>query len=111
MDIEGGEYDALQGAKSIIARERPVFIVEWTDLNLRAYGIVSERILQLCAEISYALYASPNLIPVTTELILKMAMSQTETFILVPNGDSLQPFTSADFISSRQIVSADALGV
>jgi FkbM family methyltransferase len=28
MDIEGGEYRALHGAKSIIAREKPVFVVE-----------------------------------------------------------------------------------
>ena len=44
MDIEGGEYCGLQGAKSIIARERPVFVVEWTELNLRAYGINSQKI-------------------------------------------------------------------
>jgi FkbM family methyltransferase len=110
MDIEGGEYDALQGAKSIIARERPVFVVEWTDQNLRAYGISSERILQLCSEMGYALYASPNLIPVATKLILKMAMSQTETFILIPNADCLRPVSFAGSMSSRRAASADAEG-
>jgi FkbM family methyltransferase len=110
MDIEGGEHDALQGAKSIIARERPVFVVEWTNMNLHAYGINSDRILELCAEIGYSLYASPSLIPVTTELILKMAMSQTETFILLPNGASLRPFTSTDLISCRRAASADPSG-
>jgi FkbM family methyltransferase len=102
IDIEGGEYGALQGAKSIIARERPVFIVEWTQLNLHAYGINADRILQLCAEMGYALYASPNLIPVATKLILRMAMSQTETFILVPHGECLGPFASTDAISWRR---------
>lgn len=87
IDIEGGETRALEGAKSIIAREKPVFVVEWTDLNLRADGIKSESILQLCAEIGYSLYASPTLLPVATGLLLKMTMSQTETFILVPNRD------------------------
>jgi FkbM family methyltransferase len=95
MDIEGGEYDALQGAKSIIAREKPVFVVEWTDLNLRAYGIPSGKILQLCEEIDYGLYASPSLSPVPTPLILKMTMCRTETFILAPRGDKLQPVASA----------------
>jgi FkbM family methyltransferase len=108
MDIEGGEYGALQGAKSIIARERPVFIVEWTDMNLPAYGIHSERILQFCAEMGYALYASPNLTPVATKLILKMAMSQTETFILVPNERCLRPSASPDSATWRLSVSADA---
>jgi FkbM family methyltransferase len=108
MDIEGGECGALQGAKSIIARERPVFVVEWTDLNLRAYGIKSEKILQLCADMDYALYASPTLIPVSTKVVLKMAMSQTETFILVPNERYLPPFTSTDSAKCRRAVSARA---
>ncbi len=89
IDIEGGEYGALQGAKCMIARERPVLIVEWTEMNLQAYGINSRAILQLCADMGYSLYATPNLIPIATGPILNMAMSQTETFILVPNGDCL----------------------
>jgi FkbM family methyltransferase len=108
MDIEGGEYGALQGAKSMIAQERPVFIVEWTDLNLYAYGITAERILQLCAETGYAIYASPTLAAVATELILKMAMSRTETFILVPIGDSLGRFASTDDNIRTRLASADA---
>jgi FkbM family methyltransferase len=111
MDIEGGESDALQGAKSIIARERPVFVVEWTDLNLHAYGIGSERILQLCTEIGYSLYASPNLIPVATDLILKMAMSQTATFILVPNGDHSRLLASVQSKGSTKTSSARAQSV
>jgi len=103
MDIEGAEYCALQGAKSIIARESPVFVVEWTQLNLRAYGINSQRILQLCREMDYTLYASPTFTPVATELILKMAMCQTETFILVPNGPSSRHFTSSDFLAADRL--------
>lgn len=96
MDIEGGEYSALQGAKCMIARERPVFIVEWTEINLRAYGIKSRAILQLCADMGYTPYASPSLIPVATGPILKIVMSQTETFILVPNGNCLERFAPPD---------------
>jgi FkbM family methyltransferase len=86
MDIEGGEYSALQGAKEIIARAKPVFILEWTDENLRSYGIDSGELLQLCAAIGYAPYASPNLVPIDRKAVLKMSMAQTETFVLVPLG-------------------------
>jgi FkbM family methyltransferase len=84
MDIEGGEYWALQGAKKIISLVKPVFIVEWTDKNLGSYGIDSDELLQLCATIGYTPYASPNLVPIDTKAILKMSMAQTETFVLVP---------------------------
>ena len=53
IDIEGGEYWALQGAKDIISRTKPVFIVEWTDKNLASYGIDSGELLQLCAAMGY----------------------------------------------------------
>lgn len=84
MDIEGGEYQALRGAKELISRALPTFIIEWNEKNLTAYGIKAEELLSLCEEMSYTLYACPSLIHVRTQTLLKMAMTQTETFILVP---------------------------
>jgi FkbM family methyltransferase len=84
MDIEGGEYQALRGAKELISQARPTFIIEWNDKNLGAYGVKAEELLSLGEEMSYKLYACPNLIPVGTRALLRMAMTQTETFILVP---------------------------
>jgi FkbM family methyltransferase len=84
MDIEGGECSALRGAKEIIARERPVFIIEWIDQNLKPYGIDPVELLTLCTAMSYKAYASPNLVPIDAKPMLKMAMAQTDTFILVP---------------------------
>ena len=84
MDIEGGEYQALRGAKELMSQARPTFIVEWNDTNFRAYGVKAEELLSLCEEMGYQLYACPNLVSVGTRALLKMAMTQTETFILVP---------------------------
>jgi FkbM family methyltransferase len=84
MDIEGGEYQALRGAKELILQARPIFIIEWNYTNFSPYGVKAEGLLSFCEEMSYKLYASPNLIPVRTQTLLKMAMTQTETFILVP---------------------------
>jgi len=86
MDIEGGEYFALQGAKELTTRARPIFIVEWARENLEPYGIDSAELLGLCAAMSYGAHASPNLVPIDAKPMLTMAMAQTDTFILVPLG-------------------------
>ena len=85
MDIEGGEYFALKGALNIIARAKPVFIIEWTEMNLASYSIDPDALLQLCAAINYAPYAGHNLVRIDTKPILRLAMAQTETFLLVPH--------------------------
>jgi FkbM family methyltransferase len=77
MDIEGG-------AKEITSRARPIFVIEWTNNNLSAYGIDWDELLRLCADIGYEPYACPNLVRSDTKPILKLAMTQTETFALVP---------------------------
>lgn len=94
MDIEGGEYQALQGATELISQACPTFIIEWNEKNFAAYGVKAEELLSLCEKMSYKLYACPNLISIGTRALLKMAMTQTETFILVPpesRGMAYQP--------------------
>ena len=103
MDIEGGESLALQGAKEIIAQTRPIFIVEWADENLGAYGIKSEELLDLCGAMTYVPYASPTLVPMETKTILKMAMAQTVMFVLVPQERSRRPYNFADVASMGDI--------
>jgi FkbM family methyltransferase len=84
IDIEGGEYLALQGAKEVISCTKPVLFVEWTDKNLRAHGVESHDLLHLCAEMDYAVHLVPGLARIDTKLMLCMAMAQTEAFVLVP---------------------------
>lgn len=84
IDVEGGEAGVIQGARSLIERDRPVFVIEWSWLNLPAYGIEPSHLLKLCREIGYQAYAFPGLIEVGTTTILRLAMSTTETFLLVP---------------------------
>jgi FkbM family methyltransferase len=84
LDIEGGESLALGGARACIAATKPVLVIEWTEQNLQAYDVRSEHLLQLCAVLGYAAYASPDLIPVDTPAILAIAMARTETFVLAP---------------------------
>ena len=84
IDIEGGEYLALQGAKELISRTKPVLFVEWTIKNLRAYGVEPCELLRLCADLDYAVHVVPSLARIDTKPMLNMAMAQTETFALMP---------------------------
>ena len=85
MDIEGGEYLALEGAKDLISAKQPTFIIEWFEKNLRPYGISAETLLDFCAAVGYAIYAVPGLIPISGPAILRLPMTQTWTFALIPN--------------------------
>ena len=87
IDIEGGEYHALQGGRELISNARPILIIEWTERNLAAYGIKSEELLHLCAELRYVAYAYPSLILIEVQAILKIMMTKTETFILAPTNE------------------------
>lgn len=96
MDIEGGESAALQGAKALIAHSRPILIIEWTDKNLSAYDIKSEAIFVLCQDVAYTIYAWPHLVPIESTSVLKMAMTQTETFVFVPSRLAFTPSQSSE---------------
>ena len=85
IDIEGGESFALRGARALITATKPIIVIEWTITNLRAYGIHSDSLFELCSALDYVAYAFPSLVLVDTKN-LRMAMAKTETFVLVPRG-------------------------
>jgi FkbM family methyltransferase len=89
MDIEGGELAALNGARNVIQHTKPILIVEWTDKNLAVYGIDRDQLLVFCDELEYSAFSYPHLIAASRGAVLKMAMEQTETFVLVPRGVAL----------------------
>ena len=84
IDVEGAETDVIAGAPALIARERPVLVIEWSKLNLPAYGVEPAQLFNLCHEIGYRAYAYPSLCEVANVPILHAAMAQTDTFVLVP---------------------------
>jgi len=86
IDVEGGESDAIAGAHRLIHRDRPALVIEWSRLNLPAYEIEPTRLFRICRDIGYRAYASAHryLCEVHSEAILRVAMAQTETFLLVP---------------------------
>jgi FkbM family methyltransferase len=84
IDVEGGERDVLFGGREMIAREKPALIVEWSRLNLPAYGIEGGELLYICRDLDYRIYTYPSLCFVDNSTLLDAAMSVTETFLLLP---------------------------
>lgn len=84
IDIEGGESMALKGAKELIGKTRPALVIEWSAMNLPAYGVAPETLFDLCGDIGYVAYAFPSLVRIDHPVILRFSMPQTETFLLLP---------------------------
>ena len=84
IDIEGGEFDAIAGAKKLISKCRPYILMEWNANNLAAYDRDVNDIFNVC-DSDYDIYAMPMLVNVAPTL-LPFAMSRTEMFLLSPNG-------------------------
>lgn len=57
MDIEGGEYLALQGARQLVMRDRPVIALEnGLDYTAESYGYSGDDFLGLFAALKYRLF-------------------------------------------------------
>ena len=87
MDIEGGERDALAGAEVCLAAQRPALVLEWSRLNLPAYGVADDAILEIARRYGYAVFSIPGYAQVRSPLELSLRMFETETFALVADPD------------------------
>ena len=56
LDIEGGELPALQGAKRMIEKFRPLIMIEINDLTYKAAGYSSLDVLNFFKEINYSAF-------------------------------------------------------
>jgi len=84
IDTEGGESAVLDGAAALIEACRPSMLVEWNAENLRARDISTEWLLSYCQSKNLSLHAVPSLVEMTSAVLLRAAMTATETFLLAP---------------------------
>lgn len=56
IDVEGGEYDVIRGARSTILRLRPVVSFEFGQSSFAKYGITGLDMARLWNELGYAVF-------------------------------------------------------
>lgn len=59
IDVEGAEFDVLQGAKGVIARCRPVVLFEFGLGGADYFGVDAERMFAFFEACGYAIYRVP----------------------------------------------------
>ncbi|MGA2594149.1 MAG: FkbM family methyltransferase [Bryobacteraceae bacterium] len=102
IDVEGGELDVLRGARECLSRERPLILLEWSDLNLPAYDIPRDALFPFSRECFYMLYALPEMIPIATPRDLSLQVIRTESFLMVPVvDDASDHLRASSFMTTR----------
>ena len=86
-DIEGADLLALQGAVSCIGACRPMILVEWNKINIRAFQFKHTDLMNFCSSNKYACYAVPSLIAIKNAVELELHSVITENYLLVPENN------------------------
>lgn len=84
MDIEGGELDALRGARRLLSRCRPIISVEYGWAGYSVYGYTQNSLFHFCNENNYACSDLVGNIIETEEIWLAVSDFVTWDFFLVP---------------------------
>lgn len=84
IDVEGFETEVLRGAARCLKECRPIVVLEWSLLNLKALGRKNQELLTIATELGFEVFAIPSLSSVGTEASLELQMKYTESFVLYP---------------------------
>jgi FkbM family methyltransferase len=90
IDVEGAEFEVLQGASHCISVCRPYILVEWNAEWLKRFDCPPEKIFDFCNSFEYKVLNASNLTIVGSKTLLEMNMLYTESFLLVPE-EKLKP--------------------
>jgi len=85
IDVEGYEMNVLNGSKKCITENKPSILLEWNKKHLASFNFNIDIILKFAEDLNYRLLAIPNLQVVESLTMLKILMTQTESYLLIPN--------------------------
>lgn len=88
IDVEGAETLVLRGGFACIAATRPVILLEWNPVNLRAYGLSPESLVALATQLNYDVLTTPGMAQVKDPSQLPYLSRVSETFVLLPRSSA-----------------------
>lgn len=84
IDVEGAELQILEGARQCIEANRPYILIEWNEVNLRAFQLECDAILECAQQMSYELFSVPAGIRLDNLVALKLQMLAGDSFLMAP---------------------------
>jgi len=84
-DIEGADLLSLRGAVKCIETCKPAIIIEWDFRNFESFDLTNNDLLDFAKKVNYSIYATPNLVKISTLAELELHCKYTDGFILYPN--------------------------
>jgi FkbM family methyltransferase len=82
IDVEGWEFQVLQGASELLNKQRPSILLEWNAVNLRATQVAPEAILEFANSANYSLFTVQEFLPIPDKVTLHLQMLRGENFLL-----------------------------
>jgi FkbM family methyltransferase len=67
IDVEGYEFNVIQGSIDIIRNMRPIFFIELLDANLKEHNNSAEQLVRFFEDYNYQVFRADNNMPVTSK--------------------------------------------
>ena len=67
IDVEGYEFNVIQGGIEVLKKMRPIFFVELVDRNLRENNTSEEQLVRFFENYNYQVFRADNNMPVTSK--------------------------------------------
>jgi len=85
IDIEGADLLALRGASECIENCKPAILVEWNQINIKAFALANLDFFNFFNSINYHCFTVPALIKVSSFQDFNLHANFTENFLLLPD--------------------------
>jgi len=87
IDVEGAELQVLDGARAMLADQRPAVLVEWHEAYLRRFDTPPATLLEVAHQYRYQIFTVPHGVPVADAAALRVQMMSCQNFLLLAEGE------------------------